>query len=347
MPGGTAPIHLACAEADTGGFAGLEALRAAASEIAGGAELVAIDPEAVASCASGLLEERRRAGEAPLEAGIWYSASPDGARAFALVADCVNFGSGYFPGLKKDSSKSGYKTMAAGLAEFFESNWPFPPSRLGKIGGPAIAHILGQGDEPSAEALELVAMMQVDLAEFGAHLRSRFADSFAAMAAVAGRGAEALVQALYELGAYRDGYRWKGILFQPAKKAQITASDLALVERHIARYRPGGSKIPGLDRLTAFADNSVPQVLEADGVLRYREDLAMLIASGSELEYGSQAEIEIRACTISAVERLSEATRAELTPAEIDALLWNRKHDPAREPHYRRRPSHKTRCHYY
>ena len=347
MRNGAVPVHLAQAESHRGPFAGLEALRAAAAEISGGAELVAIDGRELTSCAAGLLEQKRRSGEAPLEPGIWYSASPEGARAFALVADCINFGSGYFAGLKKDGSNSGYKTMAAGLTAFFEANWPFGPSVLEKIGEGTIGRILGQGDAPSHQALELVKMMEAALAEFGAQLASRFGDSFAAVAALAEEGAETLVQELYGLDGYRDGYRWKGAVFQPAKKAQITVSDLALVTRHFAERLPPGPTIPGLDRLTAFADNSVPQVLEADGVLRYREDLAMLIDSGTELEYGSQAEIEIRACTIAAVERISAATRAELAPAEIDGLLWNRKHDPSREAHYRRRPSHKTRCRFY
>ena len=347
MPGGRAPIQLARAEAYQGPFAGLEALRGAAGEIADGAELVAIDGLALASYASGLLEEKRIAGDAAPEPGIWYSASPEGARAFALVADCINFGSGYFPGLRKDGSKSGYKTMAAGLAGFFEANWPFPPSRLEQMDRRAVLDILGQGGRPTEAALELAGMMESALRELGAHLRTAFDDSFAGLGSLAQAGAESLVGALYRLDGYRDGHRWNGAIFQPAKKAQITVSDLALVEANFANMSSGGAGIPGLDRLTAFADNSVPQVLEADGVLHYREDLAALIASGAGLEYGSQAEIEIRACTITAVERLSAATGRALAPAEIDGLLWNRKHDPASEAHYRRRPSHKTRCRYY
>ena len=49
MPGRSAPIHLARAEADRGPFAGLETLRSAAGEITENAELVAIDGAILAS----------------------------------------------------------------------------------------------------------------------------------------------------------------------------------------------------------------------------------------------------------------------------------------------------------
>lgn len=345
------PIRLASAGADNGPFAGFAALRGAASEIAQDAELVRIDDRALELYAAGLAEEERDSQEALLEPGIWFTRTPNGATAFALVADCINFGSGYFPGLRKDRSNSGYKTMAAGLAAYFEANWPFPPSRLELLDPPAMLAILGQAEDASAEARELAEMMAVALTGLGVRLRTEFGDSFETFFARTAGEPSGLVEELYALDAYRDGYLWKGIRFQPAKKAQITVSDLSLVRNHFARLEglPVAEAAPaaGPGLLTAFADNSVPQVLEADGILGYRQDLSQLIASGVELEYGSQAEIEIRACTITAVERLSGALGGALPPAGIDALLWNRKHDPAREDHYRARPSHKTRSRFY
>ena len=345
-------IHLATAEADQAPFAGFGALRRAAAQIARQAELVRIDGRALPDYAVGLAEEERRERETSLEAGIWFAGSRDGAAAFALVADCINFGSGYFPSLKKDRSNSGYKTMAAGLASFFEANWPFAPSFLERLGPRTMLGILGQGEDASPEARELADMMAAALSELGVHLRTAFDDSFEAFLTRYRANTSRLVEALYQLDGYTDGYLWRGIRFQPAKKAQITVSDLSLARRHFARL-DGVTAVPegGLALLTAFADNSVPQVLEADGILHYRHDLADLIASGVELEYGSQAEIEIRACTITAVERLCSAALAATgstpAPARIDALLWNRKHDPAREAHYRARRSHKTRSRFY
>ena len=77
-----------------------------------------------------------------------------------------------------------------------------------------------------------------------------------------------------------------------------------------------------LDRLTAFADNLVPHVLRLDGVLRLDPELERRIEAGELLEHGSPEEVELRACAVHAVELLSTAT--PLTPAEIDAVLWNR-----------------------
>jgi Queuosine salvage protein len=86
--------------------------------------------------------------------------------------------------------------------------------------------------------------------------------------------------------------------------------------------RAGLAELRELDRLTAFADNLVPHVLRLDGVLRLDPGLERRIEAGEQLEHGSPEEVELRACAVHAVELLAAAT--PLTPAEIDAVLWNR-----------------------
>jgi Potential Queuosine, Q, salvage protein family len=83
------------------------------------------------------------------------------------------------------------------------------------------------------------------------------------------------------------------------------------------------------DRLTAFADNLVPHVLRLDGVLRLDPALTAAIEAGELLAHGSAEEVELRACAVHAVELLAaagvcDASAVSLTPAEIDAALWNR-----------------------
>jgi hypothetical protein len=63
-------------------------------------------------------------------------------------------------------------------------------------------------------------------------------------------------------------------------------------------------------------------VLRLDGVLRLDPGLERRIEAGELLEHGSPEEVELRACAVHTVELLATAT--PLTPAEIDALLWNR-----------------------
>lgn len=53
-----------------------------------------------------------------------------------------------------------------------------------------------------------------------------------------------------------------------------------------------------------FADYRVPQILREFDILTYSPKLAELIDSETELEYSSQYEVEIRAMTVLAVEKI-------------------------------------------
>jgi len=105
------------------------------------------------------------------------------------------------------------------------------------------------------------------------------------------------------------------------KRAQIFVHDLA-----IAGAERGLFEITGLDRLTVFADNMLPYVLETNGVLRYDPDLSRRIGAGELLEPGSRAEIELRAVTVHACELLRRALVANgyaITARDLDFALWN------------------------
>ena len=74
-----------------------------------------------------------------------------------------------------------------------------------------------------------------------------------------------------------------------------------------------------------FADYRVPQVLRSYKVLEYSPQLSKDIDEKVEIPYGSQGEIEIRACTIVAVEMLGELLGKLGKPfktVEIDWMLW-------------------------
>lgn len=75
--------------------------------------------------------------------------------------------------------------------------------------------------------------------------------------------------------------------------------------------------------LTMFADYRVPVVLRQHGVLRYSNALAAAVDAGQELVPGSEEEIEIRACTIQAVEQIKHMLHGgALTSVQIDWFLW-------------------------
>ncbi|KAF0688439.1 Aste57867_19955 [Aphanomyces stellatus] len=80
-----------------------------------------------------------------------------------------------------------------------------------------------------------------------------------------------------------------------------------------------------IDHLTMFADYRVPQVLRPEGVLQYSAALEQLIQTKTQVPYGSKMEIEIRACTIQAVEQLHAQLVLKghrIKVIELDWLLW-------------------------
>jgi Queuosine salvage protein len=236
--------------------------------------------------------------------------------AYLLTLDAINFGSGWFPTLRKREGRSGYFTVAWGLADRFREHGPWSNEELRELDGPAVAAVLGQ--EPGHELMGLYAEA---LRELGAFLRERGAAGFVDSCQ---GSAERLAQALAAGMPFFDD---RGFY----KRAQITANDLAL---------SGLAEFDDLDDLTIFADNLVPHVLRVDGVLEYSPELAGIIDSEQLLPPGRE-EQEIRACAVHACEQI--AAQLGVPPRTLDIWLWNR----GQEPRYKARPRHRTRTVFY
>lgn len=104
-----------------------------------------------------------------------------------------------------------------------------------------------------------------------------------------------------------------------------------------------------------FADYRVPQALVHFGAMEYSEKLNKLLSTNHTFMNGDQEEMEIRGCSIHAVELIKEELKSQsvnfnketlpINSAMIDYFLWE----------YRRRfatdlakvPYHKVRCIYY
>jgi hypothetical protein len=236
--------------------------------------------------------------------------------AYLLTLDAINFGSGWFPTLRKRPGCSGYYTIAWALADRFREAGPWSPDELREITADEIATVLGQ--DPRNELMFLYVEALHQLGEF---LAGR---SPLEAVTAAGASAERLAEQLAAgMPFFHDRGFWK--------RAQITAHDLALA---------GVARFEDLDRLTIFADNLVPHVLRMDGVLVYDEELAGRIDSGQLLPPGRE-EREIRACAVHACEAI--AAELNVPPRDLDVMLWNR----GQEPRYKERPRHRTRTVYY
>jgi hypothetical protein len=297
-------------------------IRAACARVAAAARSVRIDDEALERYAASLPAAGRRI---ELDAQAHYlGGSEEDRAAFVLTLDAVNFGSGWFPTIRKRRGRSGYFTVATALKERFDRLGPWPADALAAIDAHEVASVLGQDPRH-----ELMALYAEALRDLGAHVAAEYDGRFLALVEDAGPSAVALAERLAARPSFHDVSTYAECTVPFFKRAQIAASDLAAA---------GVARFDDLDRLTLFADNLVPHVLRCDGVLRYADGLAARIDAELLLEHGSREEVEIRACAVHAVELL--ARRSGASARELDHLLWNR----GREPRYKARPRHRSRC---
>jgi len=284
-------------------------VRTSCARIAAGARHVSID--------AGALADVQPAPPPELDPVRHYlEGSEADVATYLLTLDAINFGSGWFPTLRKRQGCSGYFTVAWSLADRFRAHGPWSNAQLRVLRADELAATLGQRRDH-----ELVALWAQALRSLGAFLGDRDA---LALAGEARGSAERLATMLAAGMALFDD---RGFY----KRAQIAAADLALA---------GVARFGDLDRLTIFADNLVPHVLRCDGVLRYDDGLAAQIDAGRLLPTGTR-EREIRACAVHACELV--ARRLGMPAHELDNALWSR----GQATEYKARPRHRTRSVYY
>src|SRR3954454_19065860 len=227
----------------------------------------------------------------------YLEGSREDVAAYLLTLDAINFGSGWFPTLRKRPGCSGYYTVSSALADQWRAHGPWSNDQLRTIDADALAGVLGQ--ERGHELIGLYAEALRQLAQWLGAVRPLERIEHAA-----GGSAESLADALRAMPFFDDAGFWK--------RAQITANDFQLA---------GLVEFDDIDRLTIFADNLVPHVLRVDGVLVYDSGLAGHIDSGDLLPPG-QEERAIRGCAVHACELI--AAELDVPPRILDVWLWNR-----------------------
>jgi hypothetical protein len=307
-------------------------VREACAWVAGRARKVAIDEAALEAYANTLTsgDSRDRSSSEPGAQLDPATHVVEGDRelraAFVICLDAINFGSGWWPTIRKRPGHSGYFTIAAGLADRFRTSGPWRAEALAQLSAADVADVVGQDPEHP-----LMTHFAVSLRDVGEHVRADHGGRFAAVVEAGAGSAVGVAEVLARWVAFADVSTYDNKPVPFFKRAQIAAADL---------NRTGVADLRDTKRLTAFADNLVPHVLRVDGVLRLDPQLEQAIDAGQLLVHDSPEEIELRACGVHAVELLSAAaSRApstvpeparrsaadhRLSPAEIDSILWNR-----------------------
>ena len=319
-------------------FEVLESARFVARE----SRFVRIDEAAVSRFAGMLAEKGVRP---PAWDGLHHHAGPpEETAAWILVLDTINFC--FWPPEGEEAwrvridgrSVSGYNGLALALKRAMEEGVPLTDAGfLAGLSTADLARVLG-----GRGRLQLMEERARALRELGMVLERDYGGEAVRLLEAPRGWAGDLVRLLAgKCPSFRDTavYRERAVYFY--KRGQILAADL-----HGALGGGGWGAFHDLDRLTAFADYKLPQVLRDLGVLVYEAGLAERVDRRELLEPGAAEEVEIRANTIVAVDRIREGASTagrRLRAFEIDAILWQM----GQGARHRSRPFHRVRTLFY
>jgi Potential Queuosine, Q, salvage protein family len=260
---------------------------------------------------------------------------PDLVINYLLVVDCLNFC--FWP----DSSLE-YADLAGGIKQtVLENPEAISPQSLSMIDGKGVQKLMKwpRAVPAAAERARL-------LRELGEVLIEDFDGKVSELFSRANHSAEKLVSLLTShFPGFRDHAIYKGRQIFFYKRAQIFCGDLyGAFHGEITN----AWSLEGIAFLTMFADYRVPAVLREMGVLQYSDSLSQKIDSKKEIMPGSEEEIEIRAATIVAVEKMREIVAAKTglgSPPAVHLDWWLWEYGEAMRTEHR--PHHRTRTIYY
>ncbi|CAL5370982.1 unnamed protein product [Camellia sinensis] len=210
---------------------------------------------------------------------------------YLFVLDALNFC--FWP--DKDLS---YDHLASGLKAALQNDKSvFDADRLQKCTGPELRKLL-KWPRPLPLENERVRLLH----EVGLELERNFEGKASNLVDSCGKSAVKLVTLVTRhFPGFRDHSVYKGHQVFLYKRAQIFAADLlgAFKGKGYGEFNDKGA-------ITIFADYIVPAVLRQLGVLRYSSALAGTIEADGEIDSGSEEEVELRACSVYAVEKMRE-----------------------------------------
>ncbi len=319
-------------------FEVLESTRFVARE----SRLVRIDKRALWAFAGRL--SREDFSLPPWDSMHHYTGPKHKVTAYLLVLDTINFcfrppdGHEAWETNIDGCGVSGYNGLAAALKKAMEDGVPLVEAAF--LAGLSVEDL--EGILRGRGRLQLMEERALALRELGSVLlRDYGGQAHLLVEATVGWAGDLARLLAGKLASFRDTavYRGRAVYFY--KRGQILAADL-----HGALEGLAWGWFRDMDRLTAFADYKLPQVLRQWGVLVYEKDLALRVDRQEPIEAGSEEEIEIRSNTIVAVEMIRQAVMEmgkRLQSFEIDGILWQMGQDDK----YRLQPYHRTTTIFY
>ena len=210
---------------------------------------------------------------------------------------------------------TGYLAMCAAINRALDAGVALTsPAFFSTVDQATLGRLL-EGD--GGVAIPLLEERVACLKEVGEVLTTAWQGSFTKVLEAAANSAPRLLElVLANFPCFRDVAEFEGRRVGLHKRAQILVADLwCLFEG------AGAGGMQGVDQLTMFADYRVPQSLQHYGVFVYEEEMMEALREERLLAAGSRWEVEIRGCSIEAVERITARVREELARRGVEAVV--------------------------
>jgi len=190
------------------------------------------------------------------------------------------------------------------------------------------------------------------LNETGKCLVQNFGGSFVKCIELCQNSAQKLLELVVNnFPSYRDEATIENHEVSFYKRAQILIGDI-----WCCFEGKGYGLFNDIDSITVFADYRIPQLLAYLGVFKYSTELKQALEKGDIIPNGHRYEVEIRGCTIWAVELICEHIKkkqsqglisedTKVNAILVDNFLWDYRRKYAKDMEHV--PFHKTRSVYY
>jgi hypothetical protein len=172
-------------------------VRSACAWVAGRARSVRVERSAIKAYAVGLPESIDLPQPDP--ATQLLDGDRETRAAFAICLNAINYGSGWWPTIRKRPGHSGYFTIAAGVTDRFRMGGAWSAGELTRISATEVAAVVGQDSSH-----RLMAQFATSLRDVGEHLLAEHDGRFEAAIDAADGSAVALAGLLSEWQAFAD-----------------------------------------------------------------------------------------------------------------------------------------------
>lgn len=334
--------------------------RAAGKFITENSKDVFLEPEGVRSLAEKLFE---KIGRKEITLKGWKSmhelnpqGSGEDAVNWVFFADTLNFSfwseneDKRFLVKYKGKEYSGYWSFCAAMNRALDEGIPLTTASFyANITMDQLKNILRSDSEFPIPMIE--ERLEI-LHQTGKILMEKFGGSYLNCVKASEKSAVKLMHLVVEnFPSYRDEGVFQGKKVAFYKRAQILVGDTwGVLEGK------GDGCFYDIDKITMFADYRIPQALVHFGTMRFSEELLKKLKEGWLFQNGDREEMEIRGCSIWAVELVCEYLRElfekkgekmsnEINPVLIDHFLWDYARDYREE--IKVVPFHRVRCIYY